>query len=185
MVATRLYKISRGLLRKWHFILRTMEGFQWGNKRLYIIKCHLCCWRMDTLEVKSKEEATEPIQVRDGDGEKLTPRTGLCNRQLTHIMGENGGPEVSDAARLVRASRRARGQSDTAETCSVRGEGRERRWLRMRAWRTGLGAEEELLGTQKAKAGHGRGTPEDSGLQGRPLTRPSGPASPAGRRAGG
>lgn len=42
---------------------------------------------------------------------------------------------------------------------------------RMRAWRTGLGAEEELLGTQKAKAGHGRGTPEDSGLQGRPLLR--------------
>lgn len=97
-MATRLYKISRGLLRKWHFILRTMEGFQWGNKRLYIINCHLCCGRMDTLEVKSKEEATEPIQARDGDGEKLTPRTGLCNRQLAHIMGENGSPEVSDAA---------------------------------------------------------------------------------------
>ena len=102
-MATRLYKISRGLLRKWHFILRTMEGFQWGNKRLYIINCHLCCGRMDTLEVKSKEEATEPIQARDGDGEKLTPRTGLCNRQLAHIMGENGSPEVSERRRISRA----------------------------------------------------------------------------------
>lgn len=31
----------------------------------------------------------------------------------------------------------------------------------------------------------GQGTPEDSGVQGRPLTHPSGPASPAGQRAGG
>lgn len=47
-----------------------------------------------------------------------------------------------------------------------------------------LGAEEELLGAQKAKAGHGQGT-RGRRVQARPLTRPSGPASPAGRRAGG
>ena len=54
---------------------------------------------MDTLEVKNKEEATEPIQARDGGGEKLTPGTGLWGRRCQHTMGENGGPEVSAAAR--------------------------------------------------------------------------------------
>lgn len=29
------------------------------------------------MEVKNKEEATELIQARDGDGEKSTPRTRL------------------------------------------------------------------------------------------------------------
>lgn len=41
------------------------------------------------------------------------------------------------------------------------------------------------LEPRKKRQDTGQGTPEDSGVQGHPLTHPSGPASPAGRRADG
>ena len=76
MVATRLYKISQRPSKEVTFYLEDDGRFLVGKYSLDIIKCHLCYWRMDMLEVKNKEEATEPPEARDGDGE-LKPRTGF------------------------------------------------------------------------------------------------------------
>ena len=68
--------------------------------------------------------------------QEVDPQNRPLKQALSsHITGENGGPEVSDAARSE-GKQQSRGQSDTAETCSVCGEGGERRRLGAGAWRT-------------------------------------------------
>ena len=88
---------------------------------------------------------------------------------------------MSDTA--VREQAAELGDTATVQRPSLRA-GRGGSWGRARGGLTQVLMKSRLK-PRKKRQDTGQGTPEDSGVQGRPLTHPSGPASPAGRRAGG